>query len=243
MHLLSESEMLSVWERCRSSPPMQQAIALLAYALPDIPMDVLMKMEVGRRDALLIRLREGTFGPSMAGEATCPACGERLEVEMRTPDVLSRAPDPGALYSIDGKDYEVHFKLPNSFDLSAIRGLEDLESAWRILLERCIQSIYHEGREVPLSYLPPEAMKAVTASMEQIDPQGDVTLDLSCISCGHKWQIVFDIVAFFWSEIDAWAYRTLLEVHALARAYGWSETDILAISPWRRQVYLQMVGE
>ena len=67
-------------------------------------------------------------------------------------------------------------------------------------------------------------------------------LALSCPSCRHQWQATFDIVSFFWSEINAWAHRSLQEVHTLALAYGWREADILAMSPWRRQFYLKMVS-
>ena len=38
------------------------------------------------------------------------------------------------------------------------------------------------------------------------------------------------------------ALRLLGHVHALARAYGWREADILAMSPARRQVYLDLAG-
>jgi hypothetical protein len=50
------------------------------------------------------------------------------------------------------------------------------------------------------------------------------------------------VVSFFWMEVESWAYRILRQVHALASAYGWSEGDILAMSPWRRQFYLEMVS-
>ena len=78
--------------------------------------------------------------------------------------------------------------------------------------------------------------------MAQADPQADVQLALSCPVCGHKWQTAFDIVSFFWSEINAWAARILREVHILAWGYGWREADILALRPWRREVYLEMVS-
>ena len=52
----------------------------------------------------------------------------------------------------------------------------------------------------------------------------------------------FDIVSFFWREIEEFAIRTLREIHALARAYGWAEDQILALSPTRRRCYLEMVG-
>ena len=44
----------------------------------------------------------------------------------------------------------------------------------------------------------------------------------------------------FWAEIDAWARRILREVNILARAYGWRESDILALGAVRRQIYLTM---
>ena len=61
-------------------------------------------------------------------------------------------------------------------------------------------------------------------------------------SAGRGGARTFDIGAFFWSEIDAWAGRILQQVHVLASAYGWSERDVLALSPVRRQLYLGMVG-
>ena len=64
----------------------------------------------------------------------------------------------------------------------------------------------------------------------------------ACASCGHRHEVAFDIASFFWGEIDAWASRTFLDVHALAKAYGWREAEILAMSPRRRQHYLDLVG-
>jgi len=78
--------------------------------------------------------------------------------------------------------------------------------------------------------------------MSEIDPQADTKLSLVCPSCEHAWQADFDIISFFWREIDAWAQRTLLEVVYLASAYGWREADILNMSPWRRHFYLGALG-
>jgi hypothetical protein len=35
----------------------------------------------------------------------------------------------------------------------------------------------------------------------------------------------------------------LLEVHQLARAYGWSERETLALTPRRRRRYLELVSD
>jgi hypothetical protein len=65
---------------------------------------------------------------------------------------------------------------------------------------------------------------------------------LTCAACGHRWSALFDIVAFFWTELCVRAERLLVEVHTMARAYGWREADILAMSEARRHCYLEFLG-
>jgi hypothetical protein len=77
--------------------------------------------------------------------------------------------------------------------------------------------------------------------MEALDPQADIRIALTCPQCGHGWNAQFDISGYLWTEIDQWAHQTLNAVHRLARAYGWSERDILELSPVRRQLYLGLI--
>ena len=77
--------------------------------------------------------------------------------------------------------------------------------------------------------------------MAECDPQAEVLIDMECPDCGHRWQMLFDIAAFLWTEIAVAAKRLLREVHTLARAYGWREADILSLSAARRQFYIEMV--
>jgi hypothetical protein len=90
--------------------------------------------------------------------------------------------------------------------------------------------------------LPAEVVSGIAESMAQADPLADIQLKIDCPSCRHRWRAAFDIVSFLWTEIEAWAGRMLSEVHTLARAYGWREAEILALSATRRQFYLEMVG-
>lgn len=77
--------------------------------------------------------------------------------------------------------------------------------------------------------------------MAQLDPQGDIQLTLACPKCSHEWLSPLDIVSYLWREINTWAGRTLNEIHLIASAYGWREADILALSPRRRQTYLELI--
>lgn len=137
--------------------------------------------------------------------------------------------------------YEVQFRLPNSYDLLTIASSSELSEGQRSLLGRCLVSIQKQGIVQAIDQLPDELIDAVATKMAELDPQAEVLLSLVCPSCNHQWRSPFDIVSFFWSEINAWAIRLLREVHVLASAYGWRETDILTMNPYRRQCYLEMV--
>ena len=183
----------------------------------------------------------------MVGMATCPECGDRLELNFDVNDVRATPendPEPGEEFSITVSDYEVRFRLINTQDLVAILdGSRDVVFARHLLLNRCILAVHYRGEESSLDQLPLDVVDEVVERMELLDPQADVQLALYCPSCGHRWEAAFDIASFFWTEIESWVRRILREVHTLARAYGWRESDILDMSPQRRQLYLELVDQ
>jgi uncharacterized protein (UPF0212 family) len=243
---LSAAELLDVWERGLTQPPVQRALTLAAAAYPGASLETLANLSIGQRDSSLLTLREQTFGPQLVSLVMCPGCSERLELTFAVADVRTTAISFGAksaaVLRFGVADYEVSFRLPNSLDLFAIDGSQDVVASRQLLLQRCLLAAEHQGKEQSANQLPAEIVEAVVERMAQADPQADVQLALSCPQCGHQWQAAFDIVSFFWSEIDAWASRLLREVHVLASAYSWREADILALSPWRRQLYLEMIS-
>jgi hypothetical protein len=247
MRALSASELLAVWEQGLSQGPVQRGLTLLAAACPETPLEALARLSLGQRDACLLALREWTFGPHLTSLAKCPGCGERLELNFDVADIRALPPAfleagvPEAetlLLNVAG--YEVRFRLPNSLDLTEVAA--GGEAGRQTLFERCLLAVRRNGRAARMHRLPAEVISAVAARMGQADPQAEVHLALTCPACGCNWQPLFDIVSFFWSEINSWAHRILYEVHTLASAYGWREADILAMSQARRQLYLEMVS-
>jgi hypothetical protein len=244
MHPLSASELLTVWERGGDQTSVQQAMMLLACASPEISPGYLARLSIGRRDGFLLTLREWAFGPHLIGMATCPRCGDRLEFSFEVADIRAtpeREPEPDEEFSIAVCDYEVAFRLINSQDLLEILDSGDLVSARRILLDRCILAVSYRGIESSLDSLPDSVVNRVAMEMELLDPQGDLQLSLSCPSCSHRWEAPFDITSFFWTEIEGWVRHILRDVHTLARAYGWRESDILAMTAKRRLIYMELV--
>jgi len=243
---LSPSELLDVWERGESQRSHERALTILSAALPDRPEGLLEALSVGRRDGLLLTVRELTFGPTLEALTECPRCGERLELELETGAVrVEPRPRPRAAAGageLRVGDWSVRFRAPSAADLAAAAGADGPEQARAVLLARCVASAAEAGQVRAVAELPGEVVQALAARMAELDPQADVRLALSCPACGVGWEEVFDVAAFFWHEISACAPRLLREVHALAAAYGWREADILAMGPRRRQAYLEMVG-
>jgi hypothetical protein len=248
---LSASSLLETWERAAGRAPVEQALAILGAAFPGEPADGLTRLSIGQRDACLLELRRLTFGSQLMGLVACPACSERLEMSFDIDDLWPAGlakPEPGTLPSAQAEasfslaPYEVTFRLPTSADLGVLTRLDDPDLAQKQLLKACVLNARCDEKEVPVGDLPEDILTAVTERMNQADPLADLTLAATCPACGHRWQVLFDIASFFWSEINAWAVRLMYEVHVLASAYGWREADILAMSAWRRQGYLELIG-
>jgi hypothetical protein len=221
----------------------ERLLSLLAAACPEIPPEVLARLPIGQRDGKLLTLREWTFGPAFIGLATCPRCGDRLEFRFSAGEIRrGEGEDRPESLSFRAAGYEVDFRLPNSLDLAALADCPDPALARPILLDRCLVSVRQKGVEKSGDSLPEGVIQAVVDKMAQADPQAHIQFALSCPSCSHPWEATFDIGSFFWTEIHAWACRLLREVHTLALTYGWGESEILALSPWRRQIYLEMIG-
>ncbi len=247
---LSAPQVLTAWERGEGQPVGEQALALLGTAYPEVPFDRLARLSIGERDTCLLGLREETFGSRLEGLATCPACGEHVELSLDAADLRAGAPaaltlrgaDQTPPFAVRVAGYDVTFRLPEVRDLEALR-TDDLEIGRQWLLRRCLLSVCRDGEPEPMGDLPAEVLAGVAERMEAVDPQANVELILACPSCDHEWQALFDIVPFLCAEIRAWAHRLLRDVHRLASAYGWREADILAMSRLRRDAYLDMVGE
>lgn len=239
MTALSPKQMLRVWEKGQGQPPVARALLLLSEAEPEIGRADLAALPIGARDDRLLALREATFGPHLTSLASCPSCGEKLELNFRVSDVRVAPSTTGALeYSDEG--YRIGFRLPSSADIEALTPGRD---ARMDLLERCVTSATCKGAKQSLDQIPVRQLDALAARMAEADPGADLKAALACPACGHGWEAVFDIVSFFWTELGTHVRNLLREIHVLARAYGWREEDILDLSPWRRKTYLGLVGQ
>ena len=240
MHILTTSELLQIWERSLGLHPLDRALTLLSMVDPSATWEQLAYLSIGQRDERLLALHEQMFGASLNSYAECPRCGERLEFNFDAHSLRQQdsQAEPGEI-EMDG--WRVRYRLPNSYDLAAIQGIREVHLARNRLMDRCLVEIAHEKRKATVVDLPTEIQAHVAQRLAQADPLANITLNMNCLACEHGWSISLDPCVFLWAEINNLAKRLLREVHTLARAYGWHESDILSMSAARRQAYLEMV--
>jgi len=242
MHPLTDPEVLSCWEEGFREKPVQRTLRLLAAAMPESSRTELASLSIGDQDQHLMTLRGLMFGPKAECISTCPSCGEQLEFSCLLSDFTR--PPPGAgrkMTSVSKNGYTVAFRLPTTADLLEISAIPDPVTARKELFRKCIRSVLYRKKKVPPERIPPAVEEVALNRMEELDPMAEVRISLRCTACETAWEEIFDIGSFFWDEIHARAMSILQDVHELARAYGWAERAILAMSPERRSLYREMI--
>jgi len=234
MRGLGDHDLVIAYNRGLPRHPVDRALLLLHLAHPSASEDELVALPIGRRDRLLLDLREATFGGRIDLLASCPRCGTGVQLGMNSQEVRVPTGPVQRAYDLDLEDAHLRFRLLDSRDLAmavaAPRGRA------RDVLLRC--ALLELSGAVEPDRLAHELGRAIVRE----DPQCEILLGLTCPACARAWECVFDIVSYFWEEIAMRVRRIQRDIHTLARAYGWSEDAILRMHPTWRHGYLEMLA-
>jgi len=227
----NSADLLELWEQTGGLTHPERAVQYARVADPSSSASDVRELSIGRRDAAILRLRSATFGRRLAATARCPSCDETMEFEIDVSALIPTATETARTIEIAYGGRRVACRIPTTSDL-----LEVLASGGGPgeLASRCVDG---------LADVPPEALVELLGErLADADPAADIRLDLRCPSCGFDWPAPFDIVTVVDLELDTWARSTLRDVATLAHAYGWNESEVLALSAARRRHYLELAA-
>jgi hypothetical protein len=234
MRALSGSDCLILWESGAGLHPLDQGLLLLGAALPDAPEADVADWPLGKRNTALAQLRCLSFGPRLLGSTACSRCHDQLEVEIDGQWLAGEGSDRTRASEepivVNGQS----FRLLTTRDLARAAQEADIRLGSVRLAESCC---LEDGQSTEWS---DEDLDQIGKNLAMADPMAEIRLALRCPECENEWEEDLDIVSFLWCEIEARARRLLFEIHTLASAYGWTETDILALSDRRRALYFEM---
>lgn len=229
---LSPATTLDLWQSAEELTEVERPLALAA-AVSGEPIEELARLPLGQRDGRVLELHTALAGQKLEATAACPACGEPAEFAVDVAGLLARDLARAEPEPVEAGGVVVTWRPPDSLDVAAAAAAGGQGAAERVLFSRCVES----------DELTAEQRAAVAAVMADSDPLAEILADVTCPACETRFAADLDLGAFVWAELHARALRLLRDVDTLARAYGWTEAEVLALDERRRIAYLELARE
>lgn len=233
------------WERTllacdftsRDRPALVTTLLLAFLTKPDgtsaEPVEV-WNLAVSTRHLLLMRITATLDGAdTFALQLRCPHddCRELLEVPLSIAALTALHDEHAAqkTLAVPGGATASALRRPTGDDLRRWRAAGESIADHAMLRDLVLTG------ETPLDPAP------LTDALEAFDPLLAFTLSLTCPACERSTDHPVDLEALTLARLQARQALLLREIHQLAGAYGWTESEILAVPAVRRARYLELV--
>lgn len=226
-------------------------IAILAgctRADPNMPIapEFFPQLEVGKRTEGLLVLAALSGAPLVDIHLRCanPACKEPMEVEVSVDELreLQRTAEEAGRPAAAIGGERILFRRPTGADQAAWRRnrYSDEQSAACAMAESLVVE------EFRLAYRRLAAREgrwadAVDRAMQEGDPLVDFRMRVSCPVCGEQESYRVDLIHHVIGRLRGIQQDLAVMLHRLASRYHWSEAEIFAVAPWRRERYLALI--
>lgn len=242
--------LLGLWERAGPLGPVDRALMLASAAGGDP--EQLAARPVGLTYLRVLDLRERMLGPQLTATAGCPACADVVEFDLDVRELRTAADgvrgdaDASELgaqrqVEVDARDGRVTltWRPPTPTDLVEVARAADPAAE---LTRRCVRVTTGAPGTVDPVTLDLRVLADIEQAMAAADPLAEVVVAVTCPACDTTFPADVDLAAFVWAEVEAGARKVLDDVDLLARTYGWSEPDVLALSETRRAAYVGLAS-
>ena len=198
---------------------------------------------LGQRTRALLQLHTTLFDAHVELVSHCRSCDALAQFNVDCEALLRQLPasDDAPVHRLELDDCAIEFRLPTGADVAAASHQPTPDAFARHVLDQCVLSCTRSGTPLLLDEVPPAVIDAVSQRMETLDPGAIVSFAVECPECATHWDAPLDVSQLVWQQVRTSAERLFLDVDALARAYGWTEREVLSLSPARRAAYLQIV--
>jgi hypothetical protein len=225
---LGAAAFLAGWPLGRSQPDAARIAVLVARVWGE---ETAAADTLGLRNQRSLALHRVLCGGRMEAQVCCPDCATDNEAEVPVAELLD-LPDPPEAVVIETDSGPTRFGLPRMAFLAACAGTGETHAS---LAERL-------ALDGPGARLSAAALASLSAAWEAADPAGAIALGVECVGCGRQITATVDPASFVARDFDRLADRLMAEVDTIARAYGWTEAEILALPADRRRRYLALAG-
>jgi hypothetical protein len=233
MSLRTRAGLLAAWEATVAVPELARGPALVAEAGLADDLDAALDLPLGESAALAARLHADAFGDEVEGLVTCEPCGTVLDVSVPLAELPAPRGDATVVVAPGG---ELRVRAPTTRDLLAARDSPDPAQA---LLAACVTGA--GGAPADPDALDEASLALVDDAAEELAGAAAIVVRVACPECGAAVAAPLDVGALLAERVARAAAEALGEVAELAAAFGWSEAEVLALTPLRRRAYVELV--
>jgi hypothetical protein len=211
-------------------------------------------LEVGKRTECLVTLAMLERHGHGTIELRCanPQCQQMLEIELSTSELASLQSGASAtnapVHPVQIGDDTVLIRKPTGLD--QLQWLEQALTDESTLIRSMLTTLVSQEQQESLQRLwveQPDWVRATRQALSQVmtslDPLVNFSLSVACPECEAQAQYALDLGAWALRKLERTQKQLLRLVHRLASHYHWSEAEIFAIPPWRRQHYLALIEQ
>ena len=240
MQALGAEQLLAAWDRGVGQHDLDRALTLLCIGHADVSRDELAALSIAERNLLLLRLRQLTFGAQLEGVASCEQCGAVMEFSLPVTGLIADLELQRGAGFVEWEQGGRRMRLREvtSVDLIASLNESSPDAAEESVLRRCVHAD-SAGPDIDVTEL--TRLPSIRSSFDRLHEAAELRCVLTCPQCQQSATLDLDIANFLWLEVRHAAKRLIEDIHLLASHYGWSEADILRMSPRRRDAYLEML--
>lgn len=227
------AQLIGLWDRSSGTSAHRRLERLLTATEPRATLD---SDTLGARNRRLLELHSSLSDSPLDARLRCAACQTDNEFQVPAEAILAcPAPDAAVRVRIGTGRARRTFRLPLMSDIHAVGGAPARDALARIV-ERCKVG---PGEGGPIGAA---ALERLAGRFEALDPAARIVVDLSCAECEAALRASVDIAEFVAAAIDLVVDGLFRQIDSIARAYGWSEREILALPAGRRGNYMAMIA-
>jgi hypothetical protein len=214
------------------------ALTLRVGALERPSADRLRQLTAGDRERLMLSVSVRLLGADIDLVTPCPSCRNLIEVPVRFADLIAARPEQVA--------DRIELEASEGIWMAGCRPPTGLDLEWAaragasggraLLVGSLIELIDAEGNDVAAHALPRECEGRLAEALAQLDPAAECGVEIACPSCAEPIAAMIDGFTILRTALGG--ARLYDEVYRMARAYHWSEAEILSLPLRRRQHYL-----
>jgi len=186
-------------------------------------------MPLADLQAALLGLRRLLEGDRIVSEIRCEACGAPVDLSFSIAEYMTAHAPRRVRGAVAEDDWyrigSVRFRFPTVADRIAASASPKPEETLRLA---CVQGAG------------PDVRRAENALRRMCPLLADL-LSGVCPECRRPVSVWFDPVTFVLAEMRERAAFVYRDIHLLASAYGWSETQILELPRARRMRYVELL--